>query len=485
MPKKRTKKARKQSSLKQISVFGRRISQFKLVSLLAVFIFAGIGAYLVFFSKADTGNFVKVGIHPQASVQPTTTGKVIATLKSWNGKLYAGYGDYGANTGPTYLTPFDGASFTATPEFTSATHGIYRFSAINGKLYGAHAQPNGADYSVGTAGSSTATWEQKALVNLAHAFDIVTLNGTDLYMVGGATNSKAEVWRSTDGGNSWQLALGLPPAKPELTCTASDGRTYKDFSRFYGIGAYQGKLYVQGQDYCGWTQPESRVSSDGGVTWTTGPNFGLFNHAETFAGKMVFVSGNPHSGIGGGSLRTFDGTNLEYKAPTGIWDYTIDGDSLYILGTDNKVWKTTNLDNWAEVAIAPTESRSVGIGRSIAILNGTIYLGGKDSAIYKHALTSGGGSATNDTNAPSVVISSPANNSFIGNRVNIQATAADNVKVTRMEIYVGSTLLKTSTSGSIKYGWNTKNTISGPHTITVKAYDAAGNAGQASITVNK
>src|SRR5688572_11387418 len=56
---------------------------------------------------ATAGSFSHVGVHPDAAAQPTSTGKVLATLKGFNGKIYAGFGDYGSNTGPIGIRPFD------------------------------------------------------------------------------------------------------------------------------------------------------------------------------------------------------------------------------------------------------------------------------------------------------------------------------------------------------------------------------------------
>jgi len=49
------------------------------------------------FSQADS--FFVAGIHPAAILQSSNVGKQLLTLFPWNEKLYAGYGDYGANTG--------------------------------------------------------------------------------------------------------------------------------------------------------------------------------------------------------------------------------------------------------------------------------------------------------------------------------------------------------------------------------------------------
>lgn len=91
-----------------------------------------------------------------------------------------------------------------------------------------------------------------------------------------------------------------------------------------------------------------------------------------------------------------------------------------------------------------------------------------------------------DTIAPTANITSPTNGATIGNKVSIQATAKDNLKVTKLEIYIDGQLTNSNTgSTSIAYSWNTRKLARGAHVINVKAYDAAGNIGQNSITIYK
>ena len=94
------------------------------------------------------------------------------------------------------------------------------------------------------------------------------------------------------------------------------------------------------------------------------------------------------------------------------------------------------------------------------------------------------GTVTPDTVAPSVTITSPAQGSSVGNRnVTVAATASDDVRVTRTELLIDGALKATATSGSISYVWNTKKVAVGPHVVTVRSFDAAGNVGQSEVTV--
>lgn len=92
---------------------------------------------------------------------------------------------------------------------------------------------------------------------------------------------------------------------------------------------------------------------------------------------------------------------------------------------------------------------------------------------------------TSDTTAPKVVIKSPAMDSTVRNTVTISATATDNTRITKTEVYIDGALKNSFTSGTISTKWNSKNASKGAHTITVKAYDAAGNTAQSTVTVYK
>lgn len=89
-------------------------------------------------------------------------------------------------------------------------------------------------------------------------------------------------------------------------------------------------------------------------------------------------------------------------------------------------------------------------------------------------------SNANDVTAPTVSIVSPANGAKVGRNVTINAGASDNVKVTKVEIYIDGRLLISSASSSISVKWRSS---SGQHTVSAKAYDAAGNLGTTSITI--
>jgi hypothetical protein len=99
----------------------------------------------------------------------------------------------------------------------------------------------------------------------------------------------------------------------------------------------------------------------------------------------------------------------------------------------------------------------------------------------------GSGEPTPDTTAPATSITSPSNGATVSGTVSVTATASDNVGVTSVEFYVDGVLAATDSSSPYSFSWNTTGVANGSHSLSSKAYDAAGNAGTSStvsVTVN-
>jgi hypothetical protein len=99
----------------------------------------------------------------------------------------------------------------------------------------------------------------------------------------------------------------------------------------------------------------------------------------------------------------------------------------------------------------------------------------------------GGTPPPGDTTPPTTSITAPSAGSTVSGTVTYSANASDNVGVTRVEFYVGSTLIATDTTSPYSISWNTANHANGGYSLTTRAYDAAGNVGTssaASVTVS-
>lgn len=131
-------------------------------------------------------------------------------------------------------------------------------------------------------------------------------------------------------------------------------------------------------------------------------------------------------------------------------------------------WNTTSIANGPYSITAKAYDASGNVGQSAAV-----------------AVTVN--NTTADTTAPTTSITYPAANATVSGSLNIAASAADNVGVTRVEFYVNGSLKGTDTSSSYSYSWDTTSVVNGSYSLTARAYDAAGNVGQSAavaVTVN-
>jgi subtilisin family serine protease len=110
--------------------------------------------------------------------------------------------------------------------------------------------------------------------------------------------------------------------------------------------------------------------------------------------------------------------------------------------------------------------------------------------VYDAANNSGSASATinvsnvSDTAQPSVVIANPLSGAAVFGTVLVQATATDNVGVTKVELSVDGAAVSSTTYSTYTFSWNSTTQTNGSHTITVKAFDAANNVGSAAINIS-
>ena len=90
-----------------------------------------------------------------------------------------------------------------------------------------------------------------------------------------------------------------------------------------------------------------------------------------------------------------------------------------------------------------------------------------------------------DTVLPTVSIINPTPGSVIWNSlISMAATASDDVAVTRVEFYADNVLVASSSS-PYAANWNAETATNGSHSLTAKAFDAAGNVGtSAPVTVH-
>src|SRR5205807_1641331 len=92
-----------------------------------------------------------------------------------------------------------------------------------------------------------------------------------------------------------------------------------------------------------------------------------------------------------------------------------------------------------------------------------------------------------DTTAPTVSISAPADGQTVSGTISLQASAADNVGVTKVSYYVDGAFKGSAAAAPYSLSLDTSALANGSHYVQAVANDAAGNVGASaavSFTVN-
>jgi len=283
-----------------------------------------------------------------------------------------GYGDYGANTGPIDIYNYNPNTASLNFEVRFGTEAIEIFRPIHNKLYVPSIDPAYMSASHDYAIRSNGVWSTYNQINGTHIYDFATYDGQDLWMVG-SLGRAAMSWRSFDQGLTWYQEKVVMPVDSQ-----------NDFSRFYFAGTLNGKLYLQPKDFRSARQRSSLVYSGG--QWSEGPK--LLGSGSEIGSKTLnyrhylLVKGAMPNRIG--KLYYFDGQKSKAAkrgSSVKIYDYTIYNQQVYILDSQNRIYKTVDFVNWDKVTSVGSNK-----GRSIEIINNTIYIGTTDSNVLKERL---------------------------------------------------------------------------------------------------
>ncbi|MEX0616989.1 MAG: DNRLRE domain-containing protein [Candidatus Woykebacteria bacterium] len=89
--------------------------------------------------------------------------------------------------------------------------------------------------------------------------------------------------------------------------------------------------------------------------------------------------------------------------------------------------------------------------------------------IYKRPIT------PQDTESPTVSVTSPSDGGTVSGTVAVAASAIDNTGVTKVEFYVDGVLKAIDTASPYSYSWNTTLDSNKTYGLLIKAYDSGGN----------
>jgi len=235
------------------------------------------------------------------------------------------------------------------------------------------------------------------------------------------------------------------------------------------------------------------MRSKGGIVVVAAGNYGTLDSTPNTT-AMISVSATDSND----ALTSWSsyGPYVDVAAPgAGIWTTTNGGGYAAVSGTSFSSPMTAAvlaLEKSANPALSNTQLES--ILESTAVDLGTpgydYYFGyGRINAAAAVAAAAAtvviNTTPVADTTAPTTSIASPTGGTTVSGTVSVSVSASDNVGVTRVDLYAGTTLVGSVSALPYTFSLNTKNFANGSLNLIAYAYDQAGNKGtSATVTVN-
>jgi len=221
------------------------------------------------------------------------------------------------------------------------------------------------------------------------------------------------------------------------------------------------------------------------------------------AGNRLILFGGEKSTTALGDTWAFDGS--AWTRLTGITTppamhspamTSLGGKALLFGGTTGKIPlyesdQTWEFDGTQWVNVSPLQSPPhrfsatlVSLGDRAILYGGSWSSGGiRLHDVWTYRATAGGEEP--DTTPPTAILTAPASGALLTGTVPLTAAASDNSGVvTAVDFLVDETLIGSDDSAPYGVSWDTRSVPNGPHTLKVRARDAAGNVGtSAPVTV--
>jgi chitodextrinase len=170
----------------------------------------------------------------------------------------------------------------------------------------------------------------------------------------------------------------------------------------------------------------------------------------------------------------------------------VDGNTCYVVGDSGL---TANAWTWVDYQNGNSATK---VDQNLTAGTHTLKMIGREAGVKISRLllvsdlacvptgTGDNCAVAGDIEVPATTITAPAENANVSGSVSVNATATDNIGVTKVEFYVNGVLKSSDTTSPYSYTWNTATVPNGSTSLTVKAYDAAGNVGSdtSAVTVS-
>lgn len=221
-----------------------------------------------------------------SAANKTSGSRQITTLNHIGDRLFVGYGDWGANNGPTDVVSVGIDSGDVQVHLKDVpTEAIDHYRVLDGAIYGPCTDPKWYWGSGGYVTNAGGTWRvNESPPDMVHTFDIAK-NADGLWLCGSrldSTNSDvghSVVILSKDDGQTWE--------------TVYQGEEATAYSRIYWITALSDGVYTLDH------QGVVRHTVDGGTTWDVVSGASVFAARPT---NVITVGGYEYRGTSEGTI---------------------------------------------------------------------------------------------------------------------------------------------------------------------------------------
>ena len=186
--------------------------------------------------------------------------KAICDLTLYQGRVYVGYGDYGANNGPTDVVSFDPQTKEITTHLKDVpTEAIYPYREFDGWLYGPYVDPRWYYGPGGYVTNQGGEWHTVEVPDMVHTFDVhVDSRGT--FVCGSRLDEK-----NSDFGHAVVMFRPAGDAAWQRVLQSDD---MGGFTRFYSFTVVGEELRVA---YIDTANKMVVYSTTDGVAWKQAP----------------------------------------------------------------------------------------------------------------------------------------------------------------------------------------------------------------------
>ncbi|HYO74045.1 MAG TPA: Ig-like domain-containing protein, partial [Archangium sp.] len=307
----------------------------------------------------------------------------------------------------------------------------------------------------------TFSWDSRSVPNGARALSAIAFDAAGLSSSGGAT-----VTVNVD--NDWTpptVSLTAPASGATVTGSVTVSATASDNVGIARVEFYDGSSLV-GSDT---TSPFS-------LSWNSrnGPN-----GSRTLTARALDTAGNSAT-----SAPVTVTANNDLTPPTVALTAPAEGSTvtgtltLTATATDDKAISKVEFLAGSTVFCTDTTPPYSCSYSTRVLSNGPRVLSARAHDTSNNtALSSVNVIYENDLTAPTSALTSPAAGAIVSGIVSLEASASDDRgTVSKVEFYLGSTMMGSDTTAPFSFAWDTNSLVNGAYTLKTRAYDPAGNA---------